>query len=79
MHDQSELTHEHMTYEEGMRDGRLHAIENKLETHQGLIDENEGRISKLERIVYIVTGAVALIQAMPAIKMGLATFMGPGA
>ena len=55
-------------YEEGLRDGRLQALERMLEYHSDRLDDHDVRFKVLERIVYGVLGAILLIQLLPLIK-----------
>ena len=55
-------------YEAGLRDGRLQAVENMLADHGDRLDQHSSRLSKLEKVSYIVLGVVLVIQFYPALQ-----------
>jgi len=57
------------TYEQGVADGKLRALENVMHMHSTRIDRVEGKISTLERVAYTLLGAVAIIQLAPSLKL----------
>jgi hypothetical protein len=60
-------------YEAGLRDGKLEAIEKMVTRHGERLDDHENRFRYLEKIVYGITGAIALVQFGPQI----AKWIGP--
>lgn len=55
-------------YQEGLRDGRIAALEKQAQSHSSRLDGHERRISAQERITYALLGAITLMQVLPAIK-----------
>jgi hypothetical protein len=56
------------TYEDGLRDGQIKAIEAVLHTHKDKLEEHETRIKQQERVMWILIGAFGLVQFLPAIQ-----------
>lgn len=56
------------SYAEGVREGKLLAIEQMQATHTTRLDRVEGKVSTLERVAYTLIGAVALVQFAPTLK-----------
>lgn len=54
-------------YEEGVRDGKIQALERMVANHEKRFDIHEGRLRIMERMLYGLIGALALIEFMPAI------------
>ena len=63
------MSPDHDSYEDGLREGRLQEIERIIGRHDQRIDEHDDRFRILERIVYGVLGAIALIQLLPLLKL----------
>ena len=62
-----ELPH-NSDYEEGMRDGRLKAMEHRLDSHDRVKDNHERRLVYLERIVWGCFGILFLSSVWPSIE-----------
>lgn len=56
------------SYEEGVRDGKIEALEQIVARHEKRFDVHEGRLRIMERILYGLIGALALIEFMPAFQ-----------
>ena len=53
------------TYEDGMRDGKIEAVES-IQAHQGRrLDNHEHRLSSLEKVMYGVMAIVVFIEFWP--------------
>lgn len=61
-------------YQAGLRDGRIAALETIVTKHEEKFDHHEQRLRIMERILYILIGAIALIQILPALR----DFLGNG-
>ena len=55
-------------YNQGLRDGRIDAIERMQSQHNDRLDHHENRLQAAERIIYALIGALMLIEAAPLIK-----------
>lgn len=66
----SEVLHdqENSDYEDGLRDGKIDAIGRMVSKHGERLDDHEKRFRYLEKIVYGLTGGIALIQFGPHIS-----------
>ena len=53
------------SYEEGVRDGRISALEKIQIAHDDRFDHHDRRISVLEKLSYAVIGIIAFIQVIP--------------
>ena len=63
------------TYEDGLVEGRLTAVEH-MQTNQNLRLDNHGqRISALERAMWVVIGAIAALEFFPIIGAALKGWM----
>ena len=58
---------ENSDYEDGLRDGKIDAIGRMVSKHGERLDDHEKRLRYLEKIVYGLTGGIALIQFGPHI------------
>ncbi len=56
------------TYEDGLREGRLASIETVLADHKGRLDNHSQRIRLLERVMWIMFGAIALLEFAPKVQ-----------
>jgi len=56
------------TYEDGLRDGKLQAIEEMIQNHAELIEAHETRLTNLERALWAL-GGIASALAMDAIPL----------
>jgi len=56
------------TYDEGVRQGKMIALETVQALHASRLDGVEKRIGTLERVAYTLIGAIALVQFSPAIE-----------
>jgi len=52
-------------YEQGKRDGRIEAIERRQDYHEARMDNHERRLVYLERIIWGLTGILALTSVLP--------------
>lgn len=57
-----------LSYEDGIREGRLRAIEAAQNRVHERMDDHEKRLTAQERITYALLGALALMQVLPAIQ-----------
>jgi len=57
-----------LTYEDGLIQGELKAIREILHTHEIRLDKADNRLRLVERIMYGVLGAIALIQLLPILQ-----------
>ena len=56
------------TYQDGLRDGRLRALEEIAHRHHDRLDDHSARIRILERIAWILAGIIGFIQLWPTIE-----------
>ncbi len=57
------------SYEEGLRDGKIKALEEMVTRHDERLDKHENRIGTLEKVAYSLIGAIALMQfAVPVLQ-----------
>ena len=56
------------SYEDGLRDGQIKAIERVLSEHKTIHDDHERRLKQQERVMWILIGAFGLVQFLPAIQ-----------
>jgi len=55
-------------YQEGLRDGKIDALERTTQKHSERLDNHDVRLTAQERIVYAVGLAFLFLQALPIIK-----------
>ena len=60
------------TYEDGLRDGQIQALENMMQEHKGRLDNHAKRLALLERIMWALIGVGVLIEIFPKVQ----TFFG---
>jgi hypothetical protein len=60
-------------YEEGVQDGRLKALEHRVDGHDTLGESRERRLQVLERILYGLVGIVTFTTVLPGV---IDTFLG---
>lgn len=53
------------TYEEGLRDGQIQAIEETIGGHNDRLNHHSGRLRTIERVIYIGLGGLYALQALP--------------
>ena len=58
-------------YPEGLRDGKIAAIEHMQATQNRRLDNHDNRISNLERVAYIVLGIVMFLEFAPQLRSWL--------
>ena len=63
------MTEHGSDYEEGLRDGRLKALEHRLENSEKVRDNHERRLVYLERIVWGVFGVMFLSTIWPKLEV----------
>jgi hypothetical protein len=56
-------------YDEGLRDGRLAALERRVDTHDMVRNNHERRLIYLERIVWGVFGVMFLSTIWPRLEV----------
>ena len=56
------------TYDDGVRDGQILALEDVAGKHQDRLDSHSKRLALLERIMWAGGGIVAFIQIVPLIR-----------
>lgn len=56
------------TYEDGVRDGRIAALEDISGRHEDCLDSHSRRLALLERIMWAGGGIVAFIEFIPQIR-----------
>lgn len=66
----------HKSYEDGLRDGQIIAIEETTRRHAERLDSHSRRLSVLERVGWITLGIVATIQFIPAAQKALEILSG---
>ena len=59
---------EGQTYEDGLQEGKLQALERMTLHHADRIDHHEKRLQMQERITYGILGAIAFIEFWPKIE-----------
>ena len=55
-------------YDEGLREGRLKALERIQTDHHARLDHHERRLQFMERCVWGLLGAIALAEFLPTIR-----------
>ena len=55
-------------YQDGLREGRLRALEEAEAKHGRRLDMHDRRLTAQERITYALLGAIALVQILPVLK-----------
>lgn len=58
----------HSDYDEGVRDGRLAAIESVQRSHTEQLKDHSRRLTALERVAWALLGASAILQMPEAIR-----------
>ena len=58
---------EEKTYEDGLVEGRLAAVEHMQSSQNLRLDNHSQRISALERAMWVVIGAIAALEFFPII------------
>ena len=56
------------TYDEGLRDGKIAALERLSMHHTNRLDAQAERIHRLEKIAWAMLGIIALMQFAPGVK-----------
>ncbi len=56
------------TYDDGLRDGQIKALEQIAAAHKDRLDAHSGRIRLLERVMWALGGIVAFIELWPKIE-----------
>ena len=57
-----------LTYDDGLKEGRIRGIEEVIKDHGVRIGRHEDRITAQERITYALLGAIALLEVLPTLK-----------
>ena len=55
-------------YDAGVRDGHIKAILETQRRHEDRLDKHESRLLIAERVLYLIIGAISLIELLPSIK-----------
>jgi hypothetical protein len=70
------MMNEERTYEDGVVQGRLSAVEH-MQTGQNVrLDNHSTRISSLERAMWVVIGAIAALEFFPIFGSALSKWIG---
>lgn len=56
------------TYEEGRRDGEIEALKEIAAGHKDRLDNHSVRLRTLERVIWALTGALAVLQLWPHLE-----------
>jgi len=67
---------QHNEYQEGLRDGRLKALEHRVAKHDQVWDNHERRLAYLERIVWGVFGVMFLSTIWPKLEIFFSALSG---
>lgn len=62
------MTAQLKTYEDGLLEGRLAALERMTIEHKGRLDNHATRLRAMERILWVLLGAYLLVQMYPALQ-----------
>lgn len=57
------------SYEDGLRDGKIEALEDVAASHKDRLDHHSSRLRMLERIIWALAGIVGFIEFWPKIQM----------
>lgn len=57
-----------MTYEDGLIEGKIQAMEAMMSSHGMRLDMVEKRMATQERLAYILMGAIAFVTFAPSLK-----------
>lgn len=60
--------HSDPAYQEGLRDGRIQALEAADRRHETRLGSHDARLTAQERITYSLIGALALLNVWPTIE-----------
>jgi len=63
----TDTTHHNSNYEEGVRDGRIDALERRADGHDARDDNHERRLIYIERIVVGMLAIVAFTSVGPGV------------
>ena len=53
------------SYSDGLRDGKIQAVEEMQSVQNRRLDKHELRLSTLEKVSYALVGAIALMELLP--------------
>ena len=56
------------TYEEGLRDGAIRALEKAQGKHEIRLNSHSSRLARIERFMYIGIGDLGFLQAFPLVR-----------
>lgn len=62
------------TYEEGLRDGAIRALETTLGKHETRLDRHSTRLARIDRYIYVALGAIFILQALPVLQQLIQVF-----
>ena len=63
------------TYEEGLRDGAIRALEKTQGKHESRLDSHSTRLARIERFMYIGIGALVFLQSFPLVRQFITAFV----
>lgn len=55
------------TYEQGVHDGKIEAIETTLARHSARMDNHSTRIRTMEKVMWMLMGAIFVINILPGV------------
>ena len=56
------------TYDDGLQDGKIRAIEEMQGRQNNRLDQHNGRISNLEKVSWLLIGAILFAEFAPQLK-----------
>lgn len=62
------MTSSERTYEEGRRDGQIEALEKTAANHAARLDSHSERLRQMERMIWLILGGIAMLQAFPILS-----------
>lgn len=62
------MLEENKTYHDGIREGKLIALERRMDNTDTRIDHHEKRLQILERLAWIMFGAILLLKFLPELQ-----------
>lgn len=64
------------SYEDGLRDGQIKALEETQADHSSRLDSHSARLRQMERITWLIIGGLVVLQALPTVAKILGTLSG---
>ena len=59
------------TYEDGLVEGQVRAIETMVNDHKGRLDNHGNRLRILERVVWAFAGFAIFLEFLPSLRLAL--------